>query len=78
MKDLFDDTRPVLEAKRQELVQALAKIDALLETMGEPASSSAVDTGIRRKRRPMSVAARKAASARMTAYWAKRRKTHGR
>lgn len=74
----FDDERALLQAKRTELMAGVAVIDAALAALGTTTIPNNGDRrgpeGVTAGRRPMSAKARKAASARMKAYWAAKRK----
>jgi hypothetical protein len=64
-----------LEAQRQRLDRQIAGIRAILEESGDKRGRARAGTGPRSKatRRRMSLAARRAVSQGMNAYWAKRR-----
>jgi Arc/MetJ-type ribon-helix-helix transcriptional regulator len=68
---LLRDALRTLQAERDRVTGRIAAVRAALD--GGPASTSTT-TVTRRGRRPMSAAERAAASRRMKAYWAKRRK----
>jgi hypothetical protein len=57
------------------LKQEIERLNVLLKACeGPPARRQAPQAKPRKQRKPMSAASRKAASARMKAYWAERRK----
>jgi hypothetical protein len=75
----FDTERSALQVKKAELLEGVAIIDEALAALdrgnrqnGQRAAAAA--TGITRTRKPMSAKAKAAASKRMKAYWAARRK----
>jgi hypothetical protein len=73
----FDSEREQLQAKRTELLAGVAVIDDALKVLAQGAAGSNGATaavGIRAGRKPMSAKAKRAASLRMKAYWANRRK----
>ena len=71
-----------IEAKQTQIAQLLSKIDALRraasvlggETTAKATRHPKTKSEPKRKRRPMSAAAKKAMSKRMKAYWAKRKR----
>jgi hypothetical protein len=69
------------QARLEELRQEEAAIRRAFPDLfgarsaGRPASADSGDTGVRRRRRGMSAAARRAVSERMKKYWAERRKS---
>jgi hypothetical protein len=66
------------EARAAELSAELAEIyrafPALRARGGRPAAAAAAEPGVRRRRKPMTAAQKKAVSIRMRKYWAGRRK----
>ena len=71
------DVLALLETERAELVDRVARVDAAIAALGgKPgrSRSSAQPAKPARRRRNMSDEERKAASGRMKAYWAERRK----
>ena len=72
------DVIALLNTKRAELLDGIARIDAAISALGgDPGRSSALAQpakGTRRKRRKMSEHEKQAASERMKNYWAERRK----
>ena len=71
------DVIALLNTKRAELLDGLARIDAAISALGgDPgrSSASAKPTKGTRKRRKMSEHEKQAASERMKNYWAERRK----
>ena len=69
MKDVI----ALLNTKRTELLDDIARIDAAISALGGDAGP-ATGTRTRRKRRKMSEHEKQAASERMKNYWAERRK----
>jgi hypothetical protein len=73
----FDDERERLQQVRLELMGRVAIIDSALEALAGdsgPTKVRAVKQAASNGRSGMSAKARKAASLRMKAYWAKRRR----
>ncbi len=69
------EIRSTLLVDREAYVAAVAKIDGLLHAMGEFDGANHGEAVVTHpRRRGMSAAARKAASRRMKAYWAAKRK----
>jgi len=62
-------------ARLEELRKEEAAIRAAFPDLFRKGALEASSSGLPRRRRPMSAAARKAVSERMTRYWAERRKT---
>ena len=69
MKDVI----ALLNTKRTELLDDIARIDAAISALGGDAGP-ATGTRTRRKRRKLSEHEKQAASERMKNYWAERRK----
>lgn len=74
----FDEERALLMRKKAELLEGVSVIDEALAALDRGAGASSKPTaepaGVRAGRRPMSAAAKKAASLRMKKYWAAKRK----
>lgn len=77
LEQLFAENRANLRAKRAEFADAVARIDETLLALGDgPSEAPAQSTNGKPrtvKRRPMSKAARKAASLRTKRMWRERR-----
>jgi hypothetical protein len=76
----FDTERNALQVKKAELMEGVAIIDEALAALDRGSrnngtrAAAANATGVRAGRKPMSAKAKAAASKRMKAYWAARRK----
>lgn len=68
------DVVALLNTKRAELLDGIARIDAAIAALGEPSGSSEKAAKGTRKRRKRSEEERQATSERMKKYWAERRK----
>ncbi len=70
------DVLKLLIAERDRLDRAIAVLQGTAPRRGRPAGSGRKKAalGAPRERRPMSAAARKRLSERMTVYWAKKRR----
>ena len=68
------DAVALLKARRAELLDSIARIDAAITALDGSRPSSAKATGGSRRRRKMSEQERQAASERMKKYWAEHRK----
>jgi hypothetical protein len=67
-----------LEAEQQRIDREIAAVRAALEALGDRGRRTpAPPTRVKARRRGMSLAARRAVSQRMKAYWAKRRTAKG-
>ena len=67
-----------LETEKQRIDRHIAAVQAALEVLGRTGrGSTASPTRARARRRRLSLAARRAVSQRMKAYWAKRRAATG-
>ena len=68
------DVIALLNTKRAELLDGIARIDAAIAALGEPDGSPAKAAKGTRRRRKMSEEEKQATSERMKKYWAERRK----